>query len=266
MQSGWALGYMLAAGVTALVLPRYGWRVLFLVGVLPALLTAWVRKYVAEPEIWQRSPERPPVTSLFRGHLLRRTVLATALSTSVMFAYWGLFTWLPPFLSAPASEGGAGLDVMRTSGWIFAVQSGSLAGYLLFGWSADRFGRRHTFAFYVLAAAILTPIYGYLPAWGGVEALLALGPLVGFFGSGYFSLFGAMLAEIYPTALRGAGQGLTYNLGRSLSAAAPFITGFVADRSGFGAALAFNAVFFVAGAFLVYTLPETRSVKLDTVR
>ncbi len=266
MQSGWAWGYMLAAGVSALILPRFGWRVLFLVGVLPALLTLLVRRKVREPEIWQKRPERTPLRALFRPPLVRRTLLATLLTTSVLFAYWGLFTWLPGFLSAPAAEGGAGLDVVRTSGWMFIMQIGALAGYLAFGFLADRYGRRPAFVFYVVSAALVAPLYGSIPLWAGDSAgaaLLVLGPAVGFFGTGYFSLFGALLAELFPTALRGAGQGFCYNFGRALSALAPYAVGAVADRSGFAAALGLNSGFFLLAALLIFTLPETRAVRLD---
>ncbi|MGH9672609.1 MAG: MFS transporter [Bryobacteraceae bacterium] len=267
MQSGWALGYMLAAAVTALVLPRFGWRVLFLVGILPALLTVWIRRRVREPEIWSVARERPSPLAIFRPPLLRRTVLATALASSVLLAYWGLFTWLPGFLSAPASEGGPGLSVVRTSGWMIAVQVGALLGYWSFGFLADRFGRRPVFLAYVLGAAALTPVYGNAPMWfdGAGAVMLALGPLLGFFGTGYFSLFGAMLAELYPTPVRGAGQGFTYNFGRCLAALAPYATGRIADRSGFGAALALNSGFFLIAAALSFTLPETRRTKLEEV-
>ncbi len=266
MQSGWAWGYMVAAGVSALVLPRFGWRALFLVGVLPALLTLLVRRKVQEPEIWERRTRRAPLGDLFRPPLGRRTLLATLLTTSVLFAYWGLFTWLPGFLSAPAAEGGAGLDVVRTSGWMFLMQVGALAGYLAFGFLADRYGRRPAFVFYVVSAAVVTPLYGSIPRWAGDSAgaaLLLLGPAVGFFGTGYFSLFGALLAELFPTALRGAGQGFCYNFGRALSAFAPYAVGAVADRTGLGAALGLNSGFFLLAALLIFTLPETRSVRLE---
>jgi MFS family permease len=265
MQSGWAVGYMLAAIVTALVLPRFGWRILFLVGVLPALLTLGIRRKVTEPEIWSREKTHGKISDLFRPPLAKSTALATALATSVLFAYWGLFTWLPGFLSSPAAEGGAGLSIVRTSGWMFVMQIGSLAGYLSFGWLADGFGRRPAFFGYVLGAALVTPIYGTLPGWAGAWAetgLLVLGPLVGFFGSGYFSLFGALLAELYPTPLRGAGQGLTYNFGRALSALAPFAVGALADRGGLGPALALNSGFFLLAGALIFALPETRRKEL----
>lgn len=266
MQSGWALGYMLAAAVTALILPRFGWRALFLVGILPAFLTIWIQRKVKEPEIWIKRHARVPISTLFRPPLARRTILATCLAMAVLFAYWGVNTWLPGFLSAPRSQGGAGLNIMQTSGWIFTMQIGAFLGYITFGWFADRFGRRPTFFTYVLIASILTPIYGITPQLAGASSetwLLILGPLVGFFGTGFFSLFGAMLAEIYPTAVRGAGQGFVYNFGRAASALAPFAVGTMADRQGIGAALALNSAFFLIGAVLIFTLPETRNTELQ---
>lgn len=268
MQSGWALGYMAAAALSAVVIPRFGWRVLFLAGVLPALLTIAIRRKVEEPRVWREQAARGQSLSLaplFRGRLGVRTLLATTLTTAVLFAYWGLFTWLPGFLGAPAAAGGAGLNIVRTSGFVFAMQLGAYAGYLCFGWLADRFGRRPAFAGYVLGAALLTPLYGLAPRLAPAHAesvLLALGPLVGFLGTGFFALFGALLAELYPTAVRGAGQGFTYNFGRGLSAAAPYAVGYLADRTGLGTALALNSGFFLLGALLVFTLPETKGTDL----
>jgi MFS family permease len=265
MQSCWALGYMLAAGVTAIVLPRFGWRVLFLTGLAPALLALVIRKSVPEPQLWKSRPAAGSFREIFRPPLGRRTLAATALTTSVLFAYWGLFTWIPGFLSASVAEGGAGLSILGTSAWIFPMQAGAFLGYVTFGFIADRAGRRPAFLLYVLAAAALAPLYGLAPSLAGGQSeklLLLLGPLVGFFGSGYFSLFGAMLAEIYPTAVRGAGQGFAYNFGRALSAFAPYAIGAVADRNGLGAALAWNSGFFLLAAALVFTLPETRRTEL----
>lgn len=265
MQSGWALGYMAAAGLTALVLPRYGWRLLFVAGVLPALVTVFIRRKVQEPEVWARASGAPArFGDIFRPPHGRKTLVATSLATSVLFAYWGLFTWLPGFLSAPAAQGGAGMDIVRTSGFVFLVQIGSWLGYVSFGVLCDRFGRRPTFAFYVAAAALLVPAYGMAPH-AGRGLLLALGPLVGFFGSGYFSLFGAMLAELYPTAIRGAGQGFVYNFGRGLSALAPFAVGALADTMGVGGALGLNSAFFLVSAGLVFLLPETKATRLESV-
>lgn len=262
MQSGWALGYMAAAALTALILPRFGWRMLFLAGVLPALLTVWIRSHVAEPPVWINRTTQGKFRDIFRGEIGRRTLLATALATATLFAYWGLFTWLPGFLSAPKSSGGAGLSIVRTTGWVFMMQAGAYLGYLSFGFLADRMGRRPAFLLYVTASAILTPLYGLAPGWGYDSLVLWIGPLIGFFGTGYFALFGAMLAELYPTAVRGTGQGFTYNVGRGLSALAPFMVGFVADRSGIGMGLALCSGFFLIAAVLIFYLPETRHVEI----
>jgi MFS family permease len=264
LQSGWALGYMLAAVLAGLILPRFGWRALFLVGVLPALLTIFIRRKVVEPEIWLHRTGSARWGDVLRPPLLRSTVVATALAAVTMFAYWGTFTWLPGFLSATRASGGAGFDVIKTSTWVFVMQGGAYAGYLSFGVLADRFGRRITFAGYVLMAAIVTPIYGFLPGWGSERLLLVLGPVVGFVGTGFFSLFGSMLAELYPTAVRGMGQGLTYNLGRGLGSLAPFVVGAAADRRGFGLALALCSGFYLLAAVLVFALPETKGRDLGT--
>jgi MFS family permease len=265
MQSGWALGYMLAAASTAFILPRFGWRVLFLTGLFPALLTIWIQRKVKEPPLWKDKSAASPWLDLFRPPLARRTLLTTALATCMLFAYWGLNTWLPGFLSAPRSQGGAGLNILQTSAWIFVMQFGTFLGYASFGWLADWWGRRPAFFVYVIIAALLTPIYGLTPVWAGSSSefwLLALGPLVGFFGTGFFSLFGTMLAELYPTSIRGSAQGFVYNTGRAASALAPFAVGAIADRHGLGSGLALNSAFFLIGAVLIFTLPETRNTEL----
>jgi MFS family permease len=261
MQSGWAIGYLLAAGASALILPRFGWRWLFVVGFLPAIAAVFIRRGVHEPEVWRRRGPREPgtLTRIFRPPLLRTTARATALTTSVLFAYWGLFTWLPSFLSTPVSKGGAGLSMLQGSTWLIPTQIGAFLGYISFGWLADKLGRRPAFSLYVLVAAVLVPIYG---AARSENVLFVLGPLVGFFGTGFFSLFGVMLAELYPTAVRGAGQGFTYSMGRGLGALAPYAVGALADRYGLGASLAINSAFFLIGAVLVWSLPETGGVEL----
>lgn len=260
MQSGWALGYMLAAGMTAVILPRFGWRALFLAGLFPALLALLIRRHVEEPEIWRRTAHnRAMPGEIFRGILRRRTILASLLASTVLFAYWGLFTWIPGFLSATPDKGGAGLTVVKSSGFVVPMQMGAFAGYVMFGWLADKIGRRPAFVLYVLAAAILTPIYG---ATRDEHILLALGPAIGFTGTGFFSMFGAMLSELYPTGVRGAGLGFVYNIGRGCSALAPWTVGFFADHYGIGTSLALNSAFFALGAILVFTLPETKKAAL----
>ena len=258
VQSGWAIGYAAAALASAAVLPAWGWRPLFVLGIAPALLAAWVRRSVPEPPGWRPAPARQGAwRALLRPPLRAHVAAATAVATAVLFAYWGLFTWLPTYLAAPAASGGAGLGLVRSAGFVVAVQAGALAGYLGFGFLADLVGRRPAFQIFVLGAACVVPLYAL--AAGHPGTLFVLGPLVGLVGHGYFSVFGAMLAELFPTAIRGTAQGLCYNAGRAVSAAAPYSLGLLADRAGLGAALASTSAFFALAALLVRLLPETRA-------
>ena len=258
MQSGWALGYLLAAVVAAVVLPALGWRWLFVVGALPALLVFWVRRAVPEPALWLEFRRAPPpavhpLRAIFGRALIGRTALATLLTASLMFAYWGFFTWLPKYLASPVEEGGAGMDIVQSMYWIVPAQLGAYCGYLTFGFLAHRLGRKRTFIGFLLTAALLVPVYGHLGTHPVL--LLVLGPVVGFVGHGYFSIFGSMLAELYPTGVRSTGQGFSYGAGRGLGALAPYAIGALAERTGVGPALALTSAFFLAGTVLVLLLP-----------
>jgi MFS family permease len=263
MQSTWAIGEMLAVGVVALVLPSFGWRAVFFVGVLPAVIVFWIRRRVPESEIWLR--QRQPTSAgslriLSRPDLRRNGIVATAMNACAMFGYWGLFTWIPAYLSLPVEQGGRGLDLMKTTTWLLIMGIGKWLGYALFGFFADSVGRRRTYVTYLIVAAALVPLFGVArtPGW-----LLLLGPLVAFFGTGYFSGFSAIVSELFPTEIRATAMGLTYNIGRGVSAAAPAVVGLLADRFGLGSAFFLQAAAFFAAALLALALPETKGRRLD---
>ncbi len=267
VQSGWAIGYILAAALAALVMPRFGWRPLFIAGTLPALLAFWVRRDIPEPEVWKQVHQINPLRSigsaakeLWRPPLRGRMLAATLVASLVMFAYWGLFTWIPAYLASPVERGGAGFSTLKTSGWVVAVQVGAFLGYNLFGLVSDRLGRRPAFMAFTLCAAGLVPLYAQ--PHRSAAALLALGPLIGFFGHGYFSVFGAYLAELFPSGVRATALGVCYNVGRAAAAAAPVAIGAIADAHGIAVGLGATSAFFAASAFLVLLLPETRGKQL----
>jgi MFS family permease len=272
MQSGWALGYMMASISAAAIfaMPSLGddaWRWLFVLGVVPAFFTLWIRRYVREPESWSRKTQTSrgasPFAAIFGPTLIRRTLLIIALGSAVQFANWGLFFWLPQFLARPVAQGGAGMGIVGSLPWIIPVQLGAYAGYLTFGFIADRIGRRQAFVLYMIAAALLVPIYGQMARSPFV--LLLLGPLLGYFGYGYFSMFGGFVAELYPAAVRATGQGTSYNIGRMAGAVAPFTIGVIATQPGIGIGLALSvtSAFFLLAAALVFTLPDRSGQPLD---
>lgn len=258
VQSSWAVGWGLSVLaytlVFALVSEDLAWRVLFWTGALPALLVLYLRRKVTDPPEATRQRQaataRGSFTAIFRGDVGRTTLFATVLATGVQGGYYTLISWVPSYLDA------RGLDLKHTSGYLALLISGSFLGYVCGGYVADWLGRKKTFAVFAALSAVLLVAYTNLPASaGGVVALVGF-PL-GFCTAAMFSGFGSYLAELYPTALRGSGQGFTYNVGRGLGAAFPTVVGFLAASAGFGAAMTFGAVPYLLAALALLGLPET---------
>ena len=264
MQSTYAIGEMLAYAVAFLVLPRFGWRAVFFVGIAPALFVLWIRRSVREPEAWSARGREGGGESwgaawrrLWSEPRLRRdTLLATAMNALGMFGYWGLFTWVPSILKKGPEEGGRGLSLLDSTVWLLVMGVGKFLGYALFGFLADRFGRRRCYVAYLLVAALLVPLYGFArEPW----QVLALGPFVAFFGTGFFSGYSALAAELFPTAIRATAMGFTYNFGRGFAALAPWLVGLVADRQrGFTGGFLLLASAYFGSALLAALLPGGR--------
>jgi MFS family permease len=255
-QASWALGYALGATITAVVMPHFGWRAVFFVGVLPALVTVWIRRSVKEPEIWQQKASTLPLRSIFQGKLGRATLITASMNAASLFAWWGLFTWIPRFLSLPVSQGGRGLSIVQTSAWTIVMQIGTALGYLSFGYLADNFGRKRIYIGFLFIAAILVPLYAHTKS---PHLLLVFGPVVGFFGTGFFSGFTIIASEAFPTAVRGTAMGVVYNIGRFLGAGAPYLIGYITEISGIELALSSISIAFLAAAIIAMGLHESKS-------
>ncbi len=260
MQSAWSVGYALAALVAAIVLPRFGWRAVFFVGILPAFAAIWIQRSIDESAEWRRSravrsTASSPIRAIFSKPYLVPTVLLTVLSTTTIFAYWGLNLWIPAYFSLPHTEGGLGLATGVSTLLIVLTQAGTFLGYLSFGFVADAYGRRRSFVTYILTGTVL--ILGFA-ATRNIWILAILAPATTFFATGLFSGFGAVTAELYPTAIRATATGFTYNVGRIGSALSPFVVGSLAETNGFGMAFALLAIALGLGAVPWIWLPETR--------
>jgi len=247
--------------VNLIVMPLWGWRGVFFVGVAPALFTIWVQRRIDEPKIWKAAPsaERGRLGALFGPQIRGVTIAIVLMNAGCLFAWWGLNGWVPAYLRLPAAQGGVGLASSTMSIFVIAMQVGMWFGYVSFGFIADAIGRKRTYIMYILVAAILLPIYGILRE---PVALLALGPFVAFFGTGYFSGLGALVAELYPTAVRATAAGVCYNIGRIASAAAPYTVGSLATTQGFGVAFAVTGAAFLVAAVMWIWIPETRNREL----
>jgi MFS family permease len=300
VQSSWALGFAVAALVAGPVSRYFGWRAVFFVGVLPALLTLWIQRSVPESDMWEeqertRSPgrsvksnsEEAATRSALQGGVARSVSTATVQSDSNaasfarifrppfvkrtfalllfnffgMFAWWGLFTWLPPYLSLPVENGGRGLSVMGTTTLLVVLNVfGMFPGYLSFGWVADHLGRRKAFLLYTLAAALLVPLYAAARSPG---TLLVFGTAAAFFGTGIFSGSGIIGSEIFPTSVRARALGFTYNGARTMSSIAPLVIGRVGQAKGLSWAFYLCAAGYLLAAVMTMQLPETKGKRLE---
>jgi MFS family permease len=270
IQSSWAVGWGLAVIVYTVVFSVFGddlaWRVMFWTGALPALLVVWVRRSVEDaPEAAaarERSAEKGSFAAIFRPGtaaapgLLRTTLFAVLLSTGVQGGYYTLATWVPTYLKTERD-----LSVVGTGGYLTFLISGAFIGYLTGGYLTDRLGRRRNIWLFAVLSALCILAYANIPS-GANGLLLVLGFPLGFCMSAIFSGFGSYLSELYPAAVRGTGQGFTYNTGRAVGAVFPTTVGFLADSWGVGGALVFGAIGYALAAVALLGLPETRGKEL----
>jgi MFS family permease len=266
LQSGWAVGWGIAAILYALffsVLPETtAWRALFWVGLAPALLVFYVRRYVPEPEIFNQTRRRVATSGqgnfleIFSPQLLYTTLFTALLATGAQGGYYAITIWLPTFLRTVRN-----LTVLNSSAYLAVIIIGSFAGYLTSAWLNDRIGRRATFALFAICSAATVVAYMVVPF--GDSAMLVLGFPLGFFASGIFSGMGPFMTELFPSRVRGSGQGFCYNFGRGIGALFPTLVGYLSASLGLGLAIGVFAVIAYGCVLIaIAMLPETRGKRL----
>ena len=264
VQSSWAIGWAAAAlcfaSLYSLLPAEYAWRVLFWLGILPALLIVYVRRRVQESPLYASLREyrgEAHFLDIFAKPLRRTTALASLLCSGMLGAYYAVNTWLPLYLANERHQ-----SVGGTSRYLLIVIAGSFAGYLTSAWLSDVLGRRRCFMLFAAAGAVLILAYTRV-AVSDAQTML-LGFPLGFFQSGIFSGMGAYLAELYPGAVRGSGQGFSYSAGRALSALFPAVIGAAGAHASLAACIgATTAAAYALVIVAAWVLPETRGRVLD---
>jgi MFS family permease len=263
MQSGWAVGWGIAALIATLFFSRWpadvAWRLLFWVGIIPAVLVFFVRRYVDEPSVFKLTHDRLAAAGtqadfleIFSPQILKTTILTSLLATGAQGGYYAITTWLPTFLRSERK-----LTVLGTGGYLAVIIVGSFVGYLASAWLADRIGRRANFILFSVCSVLTVIIYMEVPIDNTI--MLYLGFPLGFFASGIFSGMGAFLTENFPTRIRGSGQGFAYNFGRGIAALNPFFVGALSGTLPLGQSIGIFAV--IAYGLLIIAallLPETK--------
>jgi len=269
MQSGWAIGWGIAALLATLFFTIFSqdlaWRALFWVGLTPALLVFFVRRFVDEPPVFTATQKnlatagaKANFLEIFSPAMLKTTILSCLLTTGAQGGYYAITTWLPTFLRTERK-----LTVIGTGGYIAVIIIGSLIGYWVSAWLNDRIGRRANFIFYAVCSVVTVLVYTQLPV--NDTMMLFLGFPLGFFASGIFAGMGPFLTELFPTRMRGSGQGFAYNFGRGIAALNPLFVGMLSATLPLGQSIGIFAVIayglLVAAALL---LPETKGRVLTT--
>jgi len=267
MQSGWEIGWGFAALLATLFFsvfsPDLAWRALFWSGLTPALLVLFVRRFVKEPPLFAETQQnlmaagkKANFLEIFSPSMLSTTILTCLLSTGAQGGYYAITTWLPTFLRTEHK-----LTILGTGGYLAVIIMGSLIGYWVSAWLSDRIGRRSNFILFAVCSILTVVGYTQIPVDDSV--MLFLGFPLGFFASGIFSGMGPFLTELYPTRMRGSGQGFAYNFGRGIAATNPLFVGMLSSTLPLGQSIGvFAVVAYGLVAVAALLLPETKGVTL----
>jgi MFS family permease len=268
VQAGWALGWGVSALLYALMfslLPaEWAWRSLFLLGILPAVFVIFVRRFVDEPEVYlelqkkNATEERASFAQIFAPKMLSTTLRAVLLTTGAQGGYYAITTWLPTFLKTERH-----LTVLGTGGYLAMVIVGSYVGYIISAFLTDYLGRKKNFILFATGSMCIALAYTRLPVTDNV--MLFLGFPLGFCVSGVFSGMGAFLTELFPTSIRGSGQGFSYNMGRAVGSLFPLMIGLSSQSMALGEAIGvFAGTAYGVMILAALTLPETAGKKLES--
>ena len=260
---GWQLGVLGAAVLTPLLLPSIGWRGMFLVGVIPAVVAWVIRNKLHEPEVFTaRNPKDQPsamqcLKLLMKDKATSKVSLGVIVLTSVQnFGYYGIMIWMPSFLSKQM-----GFSLTKSSMWTAATIIGMSVGIWVFGQMADRIGRKPTFLIFQVGSVISVLAYSQL---SDPTAMLWVGAIMGLFVNGMMGGYGAVISEAYPTEARATAQNVLFNIGRAVGGFGPVVIGALAMAYSFQVAIALLAAIYVldmlATAFLI---PELKGKELQ---
>ena len=252
--SSFPAGAGLASFMAYLILPHYGWRVLFLCGGAAVFAAIYFALFVPESEAWKEaraaqkaSGEKVSVAEIFAPDLIRNTLLGTLVAACGLIGYWGCTTWLPLFLTQDR-----GLSQETMAIFFVVLNIGMFIGYNVFGALADKVGRKKALFYSFLGTSVTLPIYVLMT---DSMALLIMGPVYAFF-TAFVGLMGSYFPELFPTRVRTLGAGFCFNIGRGLSAFAPFAMGFIAQSYGLITGIMICAGFFLLAGLVMFTLPD----------
>ena len=258
---GGQIGSIVAALLAAWIIPAYGWNTLFLFGVVPVVLTYFVRRHVKESDEFLAAHKKAEETSekisfgrLFETPRLAMQTLGLMLMTIVQIAgYFGLMNWLPSIVQQKQ-----GLSVSGSSYWMIATIIGMSIGMMVFGTIMDKSGPRWAFGIFLLGSAVVVfAIVNVTSYW----AMLLAGALTGFFSNGMFGGYGAVISQLYPTEIRSTANNLIMNTGRAIGGFSSVIIGALMDHYNLYVVMGFLSALYILSFLVMISLPGLREIQ-----
>ncbi|MGV3467213.1 MAG: MFS transporter [Heyndrickxia sp.] len=256
---GAQFGVILAALLSAMILPMFGWRGLFFVGIIPVIFAFFVRKNLKESPEWVASQKQKKDTEkqgkliqLFNSPRTAFTTIALAIMATVQIAgYNGLMIWLPSML-----QKSQGLSVSSSALWTISTAVGMIAGMLTFGQIIDRIGLKLSYGIFLLASAAAVFMYSF--ATGSVGILVG-GAIVGFFSNGMFAGYGALISRYYHVNIRSTATNSIFNFGRALGGFSPILVGYILQHANMSVAMSYLAVLYCLSFVVMLSLQKGKS-------
>ena len=258
---GFQVGVLVASLASAPVIAAFGWQGLFVVGFVPAVIAIIIRAFVPEPPIFEQhkaeGKKSGSVLDLFKTpERVKFSIVIIVLCTVQNAGYFGIMTWLPKYLSTELN-----MTLSGTGIWTAVTVVGMMLGISVFGWLADKAGRRPAFWTFQIGAAIMVVVYSQLTDY---TALLFGGFFMGMFANGMIGGYGTLIAELFPTEMRGTAQTALYNAGRFIGgASAPVVIPMIAAGSSFSFALGCVACIYVVAFIAMFFVPEKKGSTLE---
>lgn len=256
-------GVILAALLSAMILPTLGWRALFFVGILPVIFAFIVRRNLKESPVWleaqknkgQKEQEKESkLMQLVATPRIAWTTFALVLMATVQIAgYNGLMIWLPSML-----QQSQGLSVSGSALWTISTAVGMIIGMLTFGRFMDRFGTKRAYGTFLIASALA--VFLYAGATGSVGVLLG-GAIVGFFSNGMFAGYGALIGSLYPVQVRTTATNTIFNIGRAIGGFSPILVGYLLQSYDMKIAMLYLAALYIISFVMMLTIKMTASEK-----
>jgi MFS family permease len=265
VQSAWSVGYLLAVCASLVIVPVWGWRGLFLFGIVPAVIVSLARLRLAEPDVWRQAsmaPTRIGPRQVFSRPYVRNAVLMSLAMITAFATYNGIAIWLPTYLTGPLARGGAAQTQAQVSFLLLLFNAVAIAGFLTFALLASRLGRRRIYLLFAGLSGL--GVLPYALAHGNT-AWLVLGVVLIGFATTFFGAFGAATAELYPTEMRASALGFTFNTGRLVGGQAPVLFGVLSVSFGLGPASLIALPAAILSALCFALLPERRGIELAAV-